>query len=99
MCDYQGCETQPEFLDEGDNLVCEDCMVREIQDSDVIAEDFEPVPPHQKQRYIREHRTVGMAKGNGLNNSLKKGIDDYGKNIMFFRYSPLEVFSLENCLC
>ena len=30
MCDYQGCDNKPEFMDDADNFVCEECMEREV---------------------------------------------------------------------
>ena len=43
MCDYQGCDQEPEFYDDWGDLVCSDCMEREIYDSDVTDYDFEPI--------------------------------------------------------
>lgn len=42
-CDYEGCDNEATLWDSSDGEICEDCMEREIRDSDVTEDDFEPL--------------------------------------------------------
>ncbi len=44
MCESEGCDANPEFIDDNNNLLCEDCMVKEVEENDdVTYEDFEHI--------------------------------------------------------
>jgi hypothetical protein len=43
-CAYQHCDNVAEYLDCQDDQVCEDCMEREINESDAVEGDFESLP-------------------------------------------------------
>lgn len=40
-CTYEHCDNPAEFIDEMDDKVCSDCMVREINESSAEPESFE----------------------------------------------------------
>lgn len=40
QCDYVECENEAEYWDSMDGVVCEDCMLREIEQGDERPEDF-----------------------------------------------------------
>lgn len=44
MCENEGCNENPSFIDKDDNLLCEDCMVKEVEENDDVSyEDFEHI--------------------------------------------------------
>ena len=43
MCDVIGCDQSPEFFDEMDNKLCQDCVDREIQEEGHSPEEYEGI--------------------------------------------------------
>ncbi len=41
-CEVLGCDGKAEFLDAGDNMICEDCMIKEVYDGEPY-EDYESI--------------------------------------------------------
>ena len=41
MCDIVGCDQEPEYYDDQDNKMCEDCVNREMSESGTRYEDYE----------------------------------------------------------
>lgn len=40
-CEVLLCDSEAEFIDAMDNLLCEECMQEEISNGDAVPEDFE----------------------------------------------------------
>ena len=41
ICDIQGCEEEAVFIDEGDNVYCEDCMLKDCLEEGKVPNDYE----------------------------------------------------------
>ena len=41
QCEYDGCSNEAKYFDAMDNVVCESCMIREIEENGEEPEDFE----------------------------------------------------------
>ena len=41
QCAYESCDNPAEFLDEFDDKICQECVEREVNESDSKPEDFE----------------------------------------------------------
>lgn len=54
MCDNQGCNIAAEYFDSMDNLLCEFCMQKEIDEYGVDPEEFELIPDVIKVDHLKE---------------------------------------------
>lgn len=42
-CDFSFCDNEAEYYDPMDGVVCEECMIREVESGDFDYEDYEKI--------------------------------------------------------